>query len=180
MVLGIVAVGIGWMPYLAVAGAICALTAIGLGVSARRRAGGAAAAPNSARVGIITGAVGLLVAAVGIAFTVLVARALDRYVDPQPNRATIESCRSDGEGTVTAAGQLTNLGDDDGDFTVRIAVVRAGTDSVHRTGRVELDDVGPAETVPFELTLRAALDDAECRIEAVDGPLPFGLDIPAP
>jgi Protein of unknown function (DUF2510) len=179
MVLGIVAIGIGWLPYLAVAGAVCALLAIALGLSARRAAdaSGSTIGASRARIGITTGAVGIALAAVGIAFTVIVARAYERFVDPNPNTAQVTSCRSNGE-IVNAAGELTNLGTSSGDFTVRVAVVRAGTDNVHRTGRVELDGVAPQATVNFELTIRAALDDVECRIVGVDGPLPFGIDIP--
>jgi len=180
MVLGIIAIGIGWLPYIAVAGAVCAVLAIALGVSARRaaRADGSAVGASRARVGITTGAVGVVVALVGIAFTVVVARAIDRFVDPNPNRTAITSCVPDGEGAVSAAGELTNLGSSSGDFTVRVAVARAGTDNVHRTGKVELDGVEPGETVSFELTINASLDDVECRIDGVDGPLPFGIDIP--
>jgi hypothetical protein len=179
MVLGIVAIGIGWFPYVAVAGVICALLAIGLGLAARRRGGGpGSTGSNRARVGITTGVVGLVVAMIGLAFTVIVARAIDRYTNPEPNEAIVTSCVTDGEGMVSVAGELTNLGAADADFTVRVAVMRAGTDNVHRTVSIELDDVEPTATVAFETTVQVALADVECTVHDVDGPLPFGLDIP--
>lgn len=179
MVLGIVAIGIGWLPYVAVAGVICAVLAIVLGLSARRRAGApGSSGSNRARVGITTGVVGLVVAMIGLAFTVVVARALDRYTNPEPNDAAVTSCVTDGDGTVTVAGELTNLGASEADFTVRVAVMRADTDNVHRTVSVELDDVAPTATVAFETTVQVALADVDCEVHDVDGPLPFGLDIP--
>ena len=179
MVFGIVAICIGWFPYVAVAGVICAVLAIGLGLSARRRGGGpGSTGSNRARVGITTGGVGLVVAMIGLAFTVVVVRAIDRYTDPEPNEAVVTSCITDGEGTVTVAGELTNLGATDADFTVRVAVMRAGTDNVHRTVSIELDDVEPTATVAFETKVAVALADVDCAVHDVDGPLPFGLDIP--
>lgn len=177
MVLGIVAIGIGWFPYVAVAGAVCGVLAIALGIAARRRAG-TPGSPTAgrARVGIVTGAVGLGVAALGLVFTVVVTRALDRYTNPEPNEAVITSCTTE-EGRVTAAGELTNLGSAGAGFTVRVAILRPGTDNVHRTASVELDDVGPGATERFDLTAEVALDDVECEVLEVDGPLPFGLDI---
>ncbi len=179
MVLGIVAICIGWFPYVAVAGVICAVLAIGLGLSARRRGGGPGSpGSNRARVGITTGVVGLVVAMIGLAFTVVVVRAIDRYTDPEPNEAVVTSCITDGEGMVSVTGELTNLGADGADFTVRVAVMRAGTDNVHRTVSIELDDVEPTATVAFETKVAVALAEIDCAVHDVDGPLPFGLDIP--
>ena len=110
-------------------------------------------------------------------FTVIVARALDRYANPETNEAVVTSCEVD-EGVVTAGGELTNLGDADADFTVRVAITRAGTDNVHRTATVELDDVGAGATVQFDLTTEVALEEVDCAVDDVDGPLPFGIDIP--
>lgn len=178
MVLGIVAICIGWFPYVAVAGAVCALLAIVLGISARGRAASpGSTAASRARIGIATGAVGLVVAALGLAFTVIVARALDRYGDPAPNDAVVTSCEATA-GVVAATGELTNLGDSEADFTVRVAIMRPGTDNVHRTATVEVDDVAAGVTVPFELMVEVALDEVDCTVHDVDGPLPFGLDIP--
>lgn len=177
MVLGIVAVAVGWIPYVAIGGGICAVLAIVLGVGAARRASRAGVETNRARVGITTGAIGLVVVAVGIAFTVVVARALDRYANPQPNETEITSCATDGD-AATASGELVNLGSTTADFTVRIDFVRAGTDNAHRTGTVELRDVGAGAMASFELTVALSLDDVDCRIADVDGPRPFGLDLP--
>ncbi|MDX2379140.1 MAG: DUF2510 domain-containing protein [Acidimicrobiia bacterium] len=178
MVLGIVAIGIGWFPYVAVAGLVCALLAIGLGISARRRSDSPASTTASrARVGITPGIVGLIVAVLGLVFTVIIARALDRYANPEPNDAVVTSCEVD-DGVVAAAGELTNRGNADADFTVRVAITRAGTDNVHRTATVEVDDVEPGASVPFALTVEVALDEVSCAVHDVDGPLPFGVDIP--
>jgi Protein of unknown function (DUF2510) len=177
MVLGIIAVAVGWLPYVAFVGAICAVLAIALGISARRRSSRSGLDANRARVGLTTGLVGVAVAAVGIAFTLIVNRALDRYAHPNTHEATITSCEADGE-AATATGELRNLGTTEADFTVRVAFVRGGTDNSHRTGTVEVSDVEAGATGAFEVTVNVALDDVECRVADVDGPLPFGLDLP--
>ena len=177
MVLGIVAVAIGWLPYAAIAGAICAVLAIAFGGTALRRGSRAGFDSNRARVGLTTGAIGLAVAAVGIVFTVIVARAFDRYSNPNPNETTITRCVADGD-VATATGTLVNLGATTADFTVRLEFLRAGTDNTQRTGTVELRDVVAGATASFELTRDVTLDDVECRVADVDGPLPFGLDLP--
>lgn len=178
MVLGITAIAIGWLPYVVAAGLVCAVLALLLGIAVRRRVPASRADENAARVGITTGLIGLVVAVVGVAFTLLVARALDRYEHPAPNEAAITACRVVGDGLVQVDGTLSNLGASNADFTVRVAVVRAGTDNVQRTSRIELHDVGAGTEASFAVDMAVALDDVECRILAVDGPLPFGLDIP--
>jgi hypothetical protein len=177
MVLGVIAIAVGWLPYVAVVGAICAVLAIVLGITARRRSSRSGVDANRARVGLTTGVIGVAVAAVGIAFTFVVAGALDRYTNPNAHKATITSCEADGE-VATATGELRNLGTTEADFTVRVAFVRGGTDNSHRTGTVEVSDVEAGATGAFEVTVNVALEGVECRVADVDGPLPFGLDLP--
>ena len=40
-----------------------------------------------------------------------------------------------------------------------------------------VDDVDPGATVEFEVFRKVALDDVDCHVTDVTGPLPFGLDI---
>ena len=74
-------------------------------------------------------------------------------------------------------GEIENLDDVEADFTVQIAFTRPGTNNPHRTARAFVDDVAPGETAEFELTRQVGLDDVDCIITDVTGPLPFGLDI---
>jgi hypothetical protein len=107
---------------------------------------------------------------------VLVFGEVDRYLDPQPNRAGITSCRTSGD-DVIASGELTNLGDETADFTVRIALVLEGTDNTRRTTTVEIDDVAPGQTAAFDATATVGDVRVDCVVRDVDGPLPFGIDL---
>ncbi len=58
-----------------------------------------------------------------------------------------------------------------------VGFVRPGTDNADRTSRVDLDDVGPGERVEFEVERQVGLDDIDCIVLDVNGPLPFGLAV---
>lgn len=176
MVLGIVSIGIGWLPYVVVVGAVAAVLAIVLGAVGRSRAKQTGAGAGYALTGIITGLVGALVCVGGVLFTIAFVRELDRYTNPSPNSVEIERCAVDGS-MVTATGTITNLGDDTADFSIRVDFVRVGTDNANRRARVAVDDVPPGETAPFSITRSVSLDEVDCLVGSVDGPLPFGVEI---
>ncbi len=174
MVLGIIAVATAWMPFIVVLGTITAVLALVFGVVAVRRSGPSDAGRGRAVVGLITGASGLLVAALGAVLTFVVLDVYETYVDPPPHEAVISSCEVVGSRAI-ASGQLDNLGDDTSDFSVLIGFVRPGTDNPHRTTRVKLDDVEPNASAAFDAERQVDLDEVDCIVIEVTGPLPFGL-----
>ena len=74
-------------------------------------------------------------------------------------------------------GEIVNLSDDEADFTVQVAFTRPGTDNPHRSARAFVDDVAPGASVEFEVSRQVGLDDVDCIVTDVTGPLPFGLDV---
>jgi len=176
MVLGIIAIAIAWLPFVVVLGAIAAVLAIALGAVGIRRAGPSGVGRGRAVVGLVTGASGLVVAVLGVILTVIVVDVYDAYLDPGPHETEIGSCEVAGA-RATARGTLTNLGDGDADFSVLVGFVRPGTDNPHRTARAVLDDVRPGEPTEFEVERQIELDEIDCIVIEVSGPLPFGLEL---
>jgi hypothetical protein len=174
MVLGIVAVAIAWIPFVVVVGAIAAVLALVFGIVAIRRSGPSGAGRSRAVVGVITGGSGLLAAALGAVLTVVVLDVYDSYLNPPPNEAVITSCEVVGSRAI-ATGRLENLGDDTSDFSVLVGFARPGTDNPHRTTRVTLDDVEAGTSAPFDAERQVELDDVDCIVIEVTGPLPFGF-----
>ncbi len=175
MTLGIIAVGIGWLPVVAVLGAIAAVLAIVLGVIGRRRSRRTGVGRGAALTGLITGGAGIAMSVVGVIFTISIFAAVDRFSDPADNDTSILSCTRD-EDDVTARGELTNLDDRAAGFTVRVFFVRPGTDNPRRAALVDVGRVEPGATVPFEITRAVGPDPVDCIVGAVRGPLPYGID----
>ncbi len=174
MVLGIVAVTTAWMPFIVVIGAIAAVLALVFGIVAVRRSGPSGLGRSRAVVGVVTGASGLVAAALGVVLSFLVLDVYDAYLNPPPHETTITRCEIVGSRAI-ATGSLENLGDDTSDFTVLVAFVRPGTDNPHRTSRVSLDDVEPGASATFDAERQVELDEVDCIVIEVTGPLPFGL-----
>jgi hypothetical protein len=180
MVLGIVAICIGWMPFVVILGIIAAVLAIVLGVQGRKRAAASSDAGEGvgagfALAGIITGTVALFVCVGGAVFSVSLVRAVDRFESPAEHEASITSCVLDGS-ELTASGTVTNTSDETSTFTVRVFFVRPGTDNSQREATVPVADVGPGETGEFEVSRQIGDLDLDCIIGAVRGPLPYGVD----
>lgn len=174
MVLGIIAVAIAWMPFIVVFGAIAAVLAVAFGSVALHRSGPSDAGRSRAVVGLITGGCGLIVAVLGAVLTFVVLDVYDAYVNPPPYEATITSCEIAGSRAI-ASGRLANLGDNTSDFSLLIGFVRPGTDNPHRTSRIVLDNVEPDTLADFEAERQVDLDEVDCIVIEVTGPLPFGL-----
>lgn len=174
MVLGIIAVTIAWLPFIVVLGVIAAVLALAFGVVGVRHAKPDGVGRSRAVVGLVTGASALLVAALGVVLTFIVADVYDAYLNPATNEAAITSCEVVGL-RATATGSLTNLADDTADFSVLVGFVRSGTDNPNRTSRAVLDDVEPGQSVEFEVARQVDLDEVDCIVIEVTGPLPFGL-----
>ncbi len=175
MVLGIVAIGIGWLPFVVVLGAIAAILAVLFGIIGRRRARVLGVGTGFATTGIITGAVGLLACVGGVLFTISLTRAIDRFDQPSAHEVEITSCVRSGS-EITATGTITNTGAETASFTVRVYFVRPGTDNPRRQGNVLIDDLSADATEEFDLTVNAADLDLDCIVGAVRGPLPYGVD----
>lgn len=176
MILGIVALSIAWIPFVVVLGAVCAVLAVVLGVVALRRARHTAHGKGFAIAGLVTGLLASALCVVGVVFSFAVVRAVDRFDNPAANRVSVTSCELDGS-TVTVVGAIENLDEVEADFTVQIAFTRPGTDNPHRSGRAFVDDVAPGESASFELSRQIGLDEVDCVVTDVTGPLPFGLEI---
>lgn len=176
LVLGIVGLATSWMPYLFVIGAIAAVLAISFGIAGLRRSAATSSGRGPAIAGLITGGIAVPAAVGGFFFTVALDDALEAYDDPGPHEAVIEECTVN-SGSWTATGTIENLADDPRDYTLDIAFVRAGTDNVQRAATVEIDDVDPGEEREFSVERRSSMDDLDCVLVAVHGPLPFGFDL---
>ncbi len=176
MVLGIVSIGIGWLPFVVVAGIVASVLAIVLGAVGRARAKRSGTGGGYAIAGLVTGIVGAFVCVGGVLFTLAFVRELDRYSNPAPHDVDLVECTLDGS-TATAAGSITNLGTGPADFSLRIDFVRPGTNNPDRHVRVAVEGVEPGGTAPFSATRAVSLDEIDCVIARVDGPLPFGVDI---
>jgi hypothetical protein len=176
MVLGIVAVSIAWLPFLVAFGVLAAVLAIVFGVVGLRRSRSRGSGRSFAVAGLTTAVAALGAAVVGIALTGIVLDVYDDYLNPAPNAVDITSCELQGA-RATMTGEITNTGDRTADFTVLIGFVRPGTDNTHRTERVEVDDVAPGATSEFAAQSQVDLDEIDCIVVEVTGPLPFGITI---
>ena len=175
MVLGIVAIGIGWMPFIVLLGIVAASLAIGFGIRGRRRSVSTGVGAGFALTGIITGVVGLVVCVAGVVFSASLLRAIDTFENPAANETVIVACERSGN-ELTATGTVTNTDDATSSFTVRVFFVRPGTDNLRRQATVALDPLPPGETATFEVTRNVGDLDLDCIVGAVRGPLPYGVD----
>ena len=175
LVLGIVGVSLGWLPFVFVLGAIAAVLAIIFGVVGRRRSAVTGTGRGFSIAGLVMGLVGLVVCILGVVFTSAFVDALDRYENPAAHEAEIVACDADGT-TRTAEFAITNLDDVSATYTVRIDFVRDGTDNVQRQALVDVDEVAPGDTVRYSVSRRIEIADVGCVIREVHGPLPFGVD----
>ncbi len=119
MVLGIVGLTTGWMPFVFVFGAVCSVLGIIFGAIVLRRRGD----PRGfALTGVITGLAGLVLVVVGVVTTRAVTNALNDFVDEPPAIVAVQRA-SAGDGLVIIEGTIENLGDRPSDYRI---VVRVG------------------------------------------------------
>lgn len=171
---GIISLALGWLPFLFVVGAVLAVLAIVFGSVGLRRSRRVGRGRGLAIGGLATGAVGVLVAVGGLVFTIAMVRAIDRYENPEPNTVTVTSCASTG-GTAEVTGTLRNDGDRAADFTVLVEVGRAGSGVSITSSRQRVDGVAPGATAEWSFTRAVAIDEIQCSVADVTGPLPFGV-----
>jgi hypothetical protein len=175
MVCGIVSVVIGWGPYVFWAGAVLAVLALIFGLIGLGRARETGRRKGFAIAGVVTGAVGIPIAAVGLLFTIAVHRAIDRFENPPESTSSIDSCEIE-SGRARAEGELRNDGTRASRFTVFVEfrAVPAGHTIVRATS---LPSTAPGRTVRFEVSQRLASESVECEISNVQGPFPFGFEL---
>jgi hypothetical protein len=176
MVLGIIAVSISWLPYAVVLGLLAALLALVFGIIGLRRARTRGVGRAFAVTGLVTGFAALALSAVGITLTGTVNDALDDYSRPGPHEVEVTSCEVSGS-RATMTGELTNTGRSTNEYSVLVGFARGGTDNVVRREWVEVGEVAADATAEFEAESTVAVDEVECIIVQVNGPLPFGLEI---
>jgi hypothetical protein len=176
MVLGIIALAIAWIPFLFVLGVIAAILALIFATVGWRRAGASGSSKSFAVVGFATAGSALVAAVLGGILSVVVLDVYDQYLNPQPSEVIVTACELEGS-RATMAGKLTNTGDDTSSYSVQVGFVRPGTDNPHRSELVALDDVAAGDSVTFEAQSQVDLDDVDCVILDVHGPLPFGVEV---
>lgn len=174
MILGIVAVTTAWMPFLVVVGLAAAAIAVGLGIAGVRRSAASGVGRGAALAGLVMGATAAIVSIIGVLLTVVVVDAYRDYVDPPAHEVAVTACSVSGS-RATMAGELTNLGDSDAEFSVLVGFLRPDTDNPHATRRVEIGEVAAGVTVVFDAQHQVDLDGVDCAVIEVNGPLPFGI-----
>jgi hypothetical protein len=176
MILGIIALSIAWIPFLFVLGVIAAVLALIFATVAWRRAGSTGAGRSFAVVGFATAGSALVAAVLGGILSVVVLDVYDEYLNPQPSEVTVTSCELEGS-RATMTGRLVNTGDDTSSYSVQVGFVRPDTDNPHRSELVAVDDVAPGDSTTFEAQSQVDLDEVDCLILEVTGPLPFGIEV---
>jgi hypothetical protein len=176
MVLGIIAVSISWMPLIVVLGVVAAALAIVFGVIGLRRAREHGVGRSFAVAGLTTAIAALAAAAIGVALTVVVVDEYEAYLDAEPNEVVVTSCELRGSRAVMS-GELTNTGADPAEYSVLVGFVRPGTDNAERGERVEVGEVPAGGTARFDAQAQVSLDEIDCVVLEVNGPLPFGVAV---
>jgi Protein of unknown function (DUF2510) len=173
MVCGIVGLVTGWLPFVGVLGIVASIVGLSLSIPGLRRSRASGERRSFAITGIITSAVGLVVGVLGIVFTIVVFRAVQKFESPGAHDASIESCTLE-DGHLVARGTIVNNSSSSRDYTVLVRL------DPNDQRRVEIDDVAPGASGAFTARSdRGAYDEGDtgsCDIVEVNGPVPFGLD----
>ena len=175
MVCGIVSVVLGWVPVLFAAGAVLAVLAIIFGIVGLRRARTSGRRRGLAITGLVTGAFGVPIAVVGLVFTIVVFRAVDRYENPPARRRRSHRASSRRDEFASKESYAT------------MATARASSPSTSRSmrcrrvGRSSARRRCPrplrANPLGSSSTTASKPRTSSARSRAVNGPLPFGLEI---
>jgi hypothetical protein len=123
---------------------------------------------GAATTGVVTGAGGILLALAGIWMSVAIVSSVSQFERPGPHEAVITSCL-EVDGITRASGTITNLDTSERSYTITVAF------DDERTASVAVDDVAPGASAAFSVDENLRFEDLECRIDAVNGPRPFGF-----
>jgi len=168
---GVVALAISWIPFVGVVGIVLAIVAIVAGVRGRRF--DETRGPSTA--GLATGTVAVLFGIGGLALSVVIAQAVERFQNPGEYDVAIDSC-DEADDVTRATGSITNRSDDTQTYIVTVDFVDDDDDRGEADG-VTLDDVEPGATAPFVADLDFRYAELDCVVASVTGPRPFGLDL---
>jgi hypothetical protein len=176
MVLGIVAISIAWIPVFVVFGLIAAVVGLAFVIPGLRRARRTGVGRGFALAGLATAGSALVLSVFGFWLTAMVLDAYDRFLNPAPHAVEVTGCELRGARAMMS-GELENTGATTASYTVEVSFVRPGTDNARRTERVALDDVAAGDRVEFEASTQVDLDEIDCLVAEVTGPLPFGIEV---
>lgn len=168
LVLGITAMATSWMPWIFVAGAVCAVLALGLGITAIRRSRSLGRRGMSI-AGVVLGAVALPLAGFGLWLTSVVSE----VIDPAPH--TVDVVCSTSAGRATADGSITNLSDDEASFLLTITFVETPSGDTLGSRTVQVDDVPAGGESDFSVGITSDADAVECSADVLGG-FPFPVD----
>jgi hypothetical protein len=165
LVLGIVSLCIGWIPFLGIVAFGTSIAAVTIGLRRRRfpRARGAANA------GLVSGLAGFVFAIGGTWFAFVIIDAVERYEDPGPYATELVEC-TEVDGVTRAHGSISNLDDGTRRYTIEV------TFDGDRSETVEVADVAPGDTASFVVEQNLRFDELVCEVISVKGPRPFGLE----
>lgn len=176
MVLGIIAVSTAWMPFLVVIGIVAALIALPLGIIGLRRSRPSGSGHGRALAGVAMGGSALAASILGVLLSLIVFDAYDSYINPADHEIEVTSCVVAGS-RVTMTGELTNVSSSSAEFSVLVGFTRPGTENARSSARVQLDPVASGATATFDAQRQVDLEDVDCIVLDVNGPLPFGLSL---
>ena len=180
LVLGVVAVTLAWMPFLFVAGVVCAVLAIVFGVTATRRRD--RDGRGFAGAGTLMGVVALPLTLVGLWLSGIVLDVIERYENPPDYVIDIDACTVDAatsQPVLRVAGTITNVDDRSGGYRITVEAETSAS-AAHTSLVFIVDSLVAGEVGRFERSVEVdALGNASatCRVTDVTGPLPFGVDV---
>lgn len=166
-VIGLISLLIAWMPFVFVLAAAGAITSIALGVVALKKP-----ERGFAIAGIVLSVAALLTCIAGFAFTRLVLREVDAYLQPGPHTPTITSCKVV-DGTMSFEGTLRNDDSVAHDYTVVIEYLVG--EATKDTESITVKALAPGAVTPLASNaIVIASGNATCKV-SVYGPTPFGV-----
>jgi hypothetical protein len=175
MVCGIVSVVLGWLPVVFAIAVVLAVLAITFGIVGMRRSRATGRRRGFAIAGVVTGALGIPIAVIGLIFTIAVFSAIDRYENPPESTSSIESCEVEA-GRARAEGELRNDGTRSSRFTIHVRF-RSQPSGITIERLATVPSTAPGQTSEFAVNQFLSAEFVECEITGVYGPLPFGLEL---
>jgi hypothetical protein len=178
LICGLAAVATTWMPFVVIIGIVAATVAIGLAVTALRRISrGTADGKGMAITGLVCAVVAIALAPVGIILTQRTTREFVRFIEPAPHQVEVTSCKHNA-GIASVAGTLRNDDDTIRSFVVFVDVIDTDDKSTLTSVFVTVSDVPAGTERTWEASSGApGSQPVTCRISAVTGPFPFGLQL---
>ncbi|MDA2945115.1 MAG: DUF2510 domain-containing protein [Actinomycetota bacterium] len=119
----------------------------------------------------------VVVAVVALAIPIgLLWSAVSKFARPVAHEATVTECVWIA-GTVAVTAAVENQSTERASFTVFVEVTGPMLDRTVRSVTISIDRVAAGSTGTNSATFPSSIDEIRCRIVAVGGPLPFGVDV---